>query len=192
MSSDTFIWASYAVSPYNGVVQKSSLNASFRMLHLMHTLCCCNEEVVREWKEWYTNDLLCCRFCSVSRLILNAWKILAFCGRILGQLCINFGKSDGCVIDKCCLRHCYRGICQIIPLTTVLSQITRTFKIYTAMLAVNLNTLGSSSPSRWFTQNRNLRPAVLRGRLGGLKGHLNLLRLSWSWLRHSEGKNAAH
>ena len=50
MSSDTFIWASYAVSPYNGVVQKSSLNASFRMLHLMHTLCCCNGEVVREWK----------------------------------------------------------------------------------------------------------------------------------------------
>ena len=56
-----------------------------------------------------TNDLLCCRFCSVSGLILNAWKILAFCGRILGQLCINFGKSDGCVIDKCCLRHCHRG-----------------------------------------------------------------------------------
>ena len=57
-----------------------------------------------------TNDLLCCRFCSVSRLILNAWKILAFSGRILGQLCINLGKSDGCVIDKCCLRRCYRGI----------------------------------------------------------------------------------
>ena len=56
-----------------------------------------------------TNDLLCCRFCSVSRLILNAWKILAFCGRILGQLCINFGKPDGCVIDKCCLRYYYRG-----------------------------------------------------------------------------------
>ena len=57
-----------------------------------------------------TNDLLCCRFCSVSRLFLNAWKISPFCGRILGQLCINFGKSDGCVIEKCCLRHCYRGI----------------------------------------------------------------------------------
>ena len=56
-----------------------------------------------------TNDLLCCRFCFVSRLILNAWKILAFCGRILAQLCINFGKSDGSVIDQCCLRHCYRG-----------------------------------------------------------------------------------
>ena len=56
-----------------------------------------------------TNDLLCCRFYSVSRLILNAWKILAFCGRILGQLCINFGKFDGCVIERCCLRHCYRG-----------------------------------------------------------------------------------
>ena len=63
-----------------------------------------------------TNDLLCCRFCSVSRLILNAWKILAFCGRILGQLCINFGKSDGCVIDKCCLRHCYRGSSQNLSL----------------------------------------------------------------------------
>ena len=37
---------------------------------------------------------------AVSRLILNAWKILAFCGRIIGQLCINFGKSDGCVITN--------------------------------------------------------------------------------------------
>ena len=62
-----------------------------------------------------TNDLLCCIFCSASRLILNAWEILAFCGRILGQLCINFDKSDGCVIDKCCLRHCHRGsVCTVI------------------------------------------------------------------------------
>ena len=60
-------------------------------------------------------DLLCCRCCSVSRLILNAQKILVFCGRILGQLCINFGKSDGCVIDKCCLRHCYRAMSNFAP-----------------------------------------------------------------------------
>ena len=108
MSSDTFIWASYAVSAYNGLLQKSILNASFRMLHLMHTLCCCNGEVVREWKVSIRMICYAADF-AVSRLILNAWKILAFCGRILGQLCINFGKSDGCVIDQCCLRHCYRG-----------------------------------------------------------------------------------
>ena len=63
-----------------------------------------------------TNDLLCCSFCSVSRFILNAWKILAFCGRILGQSCINVGKSDGCVTDECCLRHCYRGSSQNLSL----------------------------------------------------------------------------